>query len=148
MAHADQLAVTMRDADRAECRAGGKTPLEALIRSIEVSLASYTMLIDGEVAAIFGVAPYRRESMLGSLKEGIGWALTSRVVDRHPLTFMRWSRPALAVLRKHCSCLVNTVDASYQGALDWLEVLGFAIGPPSPRGPLSLPFCFVSIGGA
>lgn len=146
LAHAELLAPLLRDADAAEVRAShGLAPREALVQSVKVSVVSYAMLFNSEVAALFGVAPYRWRPD-ATLAVGLCWALTGRAVSRYPKEFWRQSRPALALLRQACPYLLNMVDARYTASLRWLERLGFTISHEVPFGIEQLPFHLAQIG--
>lgn len=140
--HAAQLAPLMRAADLAECIAAGYADARsALDEALANSVEAWAMLFDGEVAALVGVDPL----------EGSGstlvWALTGQAVDRAKLSYLRAGRLILRDLLRRWPILVNLVDSRYQGALDWLECLGFTIGPEVPHPITGLSFRRVSIIG-
>lgn len=140
--HAEQLAPLMRAADLDECLAAGYPDgRSALDRALLESTEAFAVLFDGEVAAMVGVDPLGLEATLV-------WVITGRAVDRAALSFIRTSRQLLRYFLSKHRRLVNLVDARYQGALDWLECLGFAIGPVVPHPDTGLPFRLASIGGA
>jgi hypothetical protein len=141
--HALELAPKLREADVAELMAmGARTALRALTDSMAVSPDCYALLFDGEVAAIFGVFPV---SALGGL--GLVWLLSGPAVDRHPMAFLRLSRPVLKMLLRRCPRLFNFTDARYVKALAWLEWMGFRIGPPACVFGGNVPFRPIAIGG-
>ena len=138
--HAAQLAPLLRAGDLAECLAAGfASGLEALGRALAESSEALTVLFDGEVAAMVGVDILDDDRALV-------WALTGRAVDRARLTFVRTSKQVLEHFLRSGLILVNLVDARYQGALDWLEVLGFRIGPVVPHPATGLPFRLAEVG--
>jgi hypothetical protein len=139
MAHVAQLA--LRPGDAREIAALGYSKSEALGRSIARSLWADAYLIDGEVAAILGLALPSMTGRLASL-----WLVTGRPVGRHRKTFLRLCRARLAEVRRQWPVLVDYVHADYAEAHRWLEWLGFTIGPPEPYGQLGAPFCRASIG--
>lgn len=133
-ADARELAAVMRAADRAEVLAsGGWTALQALQVALDASREAWTLRIDGEVAALFGVAP---------LVDDVGqaWALTGEVVSRRPVAFFKACRPALAGMLERWPLLVTAVDCRYVQAVRWVERLGFAVGEPEPYGLAGEPF--------
>ncbi len=147
-AHAAELASTMREADIRECLAAGYPDARsALDTALAHSRDSWALLINGEVAVIAGVTPVDG-AVLSAAGIAEVWALTSRVVDKYPLTFFRWSRKFVFGLLQQYGLLANLVDARYQGAIDWLECLGFRIGQPQPHYITGAPFCLVSIGSS
>ena len=132
-AHVEELALTMRAADRLEVEAlGFASPREALEASLEVSAMSGAALIGGEIAALFGVAEAPGSSFL--TPTGVAWLLTGAVVDRHPLTFWRASKMVVRELAHCFPRLINDVDARYLSALSYLRRLGFRVLPPVPHG--------------
>ncbi len=137
--HAAQLAPFLRAGDLAECLASGCVDgFSALADSVAHSSEAWSVFFDGEIAALVGVVPFDNGTTLV-------WALTGRAVDRARLTFVRVSRRLLAqLLRKH-AVLANLVDARYQGAIDWLECLGFCVSQPTPHPTTGMPFRVASI---
>jgi GNAT superfamily N-acetyltransferase len=129
-------AIRLRPGDAREVAAMGLTPLAAFEHSMSRSLWAEAYVIDGEVAAIVGLA-------VDSILAGIGapWLLTGRPVDRHPKLFLQQTRRGLARMSAEFPVLVNQVHAEYTGAIRWLRWLGFEIGPAKPYGPKGEPFC-------
>lgn len=82
-----------------------------------------TIFIDGEAAGIFGVMHHEDCN--------VPWAVFSKVVDRHPIPFLRaakrWAE-SLAV------SVVNYVDVRNESAVKWFAWLGFTLGEPVPYG--------------
>lgn len=138
--HAELVAANMREDDRREIEAShGGDHFRICMESIRSSRRAYALLLDGEVAAIFGVAP--------AGDAGAIWALTTKAVERHPVTFYRMSKLALEVFRAEFYLLFNAVDARYTRAVQWVQRLGFGVTPPQPFGSAGLPFHFISYGG-
>jgi len=133
--------IELRPGDAREIAALGHSKVEGLGRSIARSLWADAYLIDGEVAAIVGLAPL---SMLGG--RASLWLITGRPVDRHRKTFLRLTRQRLLEVRQHWPIIVNHVHADYREAIRWLEWLGFVVASAQPFGPLRSAFCRVSIG--
>lgn len=143
--HAVALAPSLREEDAAEILASsGHTPLEALTLSVQGSEEAYALLLDGEVAALWGVAALRR-SILGPPVAWSVWLLGGELLRRHRQTFVRLSREVVAVLRARYAVLFNFVDARYVGALRWAAWLGFEVGPPEAFGVAGLPFCLITL---
>lgn len=140
--HLEQLAAVMRPGDLDECIAAGYPDARsALEDAMAHSTHSWAVLFDGEVAALVGLdGDY-------TTKAALVWALTGRAVDRARLSFVRASRALLALIRSTHPFLFNIVDARYQGAVDWLEVLGFKLGPVVPHPRTGQPFRVAVIGG-
>lgn len=134
-------AIRLRPGDAREIAAMGLTPLAAFEQSMSRSLWAQAYVIDGEVAALVGLA-------INSLLGGVGapWLLTGQPVDRHPKLFLQETRRGVACMRGEFPRLANHVHAEYGEAIRWLRWLGFAIGPAEPKGPHGAPFRRFSIG--
>jgi hypothetical protein len=131
-ADAHDLAPIMRSEDAAEVFASdGWTPLEALLESMRKSNDSWAVLVDGRIAAIFGVVS---TDILGGV--GTAWMLTGPAVEAHPVSFLRTCRRGIAQMLERWPVLTNWVDARYVRSLRWAKWLGFAIGPARPVGRL------------
>lgn len=140
-AHAEALARTMCREDVEEVLAGGApSALASLELSLAVSELAVTMLLDGQVAAMFGVQPLEGKTLLGELTRGIVWALTAEVTRRHPRAYMEHSKAVVKVLLDYCPDLRNLIDARHTRALRWARWMGFELGEPIPFGPQGLLF--------
>lgn len=139
--HCALLAPLLRAPDLAECIASGFADgLSALQASLEHSVEAVSVFFDGEIVAMVGVDP------LGPGQTLI-WALTGRAVDQAKLTFLRWSHAVVDDFHEAFGTLTNLVDARYQGAIDWLECLGFRIGEVLEHPLTGLPFRPAVLGG-
>jgi hypothetical protein len=135
-AHALELAPKVRQEDAAEVKAsGGYEPLQALELALDASVLSMTLLIDGKVAAMFGVAKATHE-----VGVGYPWLLSSAAVKHHQKAFFKLSGPAVEQLLAIFPTLVQYVDARYVAALRWLKRLGFELQPPIIFGVEKRPF--------
>jgi hypothetical protein len=77
--HVGPLALHMRDSDRRECAALGRTPKQGLRLSLRTSFEAVTALDpDGRPLAMFGVAPIRSASLAASSLED-----RDSIVDQH-----------------------------------------------------------------
>lgn len=141
IAHVYALAATMRREDAAEATELCRQPKEFLRRSFRYSLVVKTALIDGEVAAMFG--------MTGDLllPHGSPWLVTTAAVERVPVAFVREGKQALAEMRGLKPVLENFVAASYTRAVRFVAVLGFEIDAPQPLGPKGALFHRFHLGG-
>lgn len=130
------VAARMRAADRAEVLAGGgRSPREALERSLALSSHAWAGWIGTEPAAIFGVGP-------AALVCGIGvpWFLGAEVLERNPRPLLTISRDWLARIAALYPHLENYVDARNGRAIRWLRWLGFTVHPAVPYGVGRMPF--------
>lgn len=134
--HAIAMAPRMREADRQEIWASSRqAPEESLRQAVMASRRPLAGLMDGEVACLLGVVP--QSTLSGT---GAAWMLGTDLIERHPLVFLRHSRPVLAEIGRGFSYLHNWVDARNVVAIRWLRWLGFTLHEPAPYGALGLPF--------
>lgn len=132
------LAANLRAADKAELEAVGLSPEQAVLDSWHASEVSSAVLFDGELAGIFGRLPVQHEgSVAGGRSVAVVWLLTTPVVDQHPFTFLRLSKPTLQRLLHGVESAVQLVDSRYSTCLRWARWLGFELGEPLE---LSVPF--------
>jgi len=131
---AEELASQIRMDDALELAADtGAEPLAVLLAALGGN--TWALRIGGEVAAIFGVTV---ASSLGGTASA--WMITSRAVERHPVTFWKLCRSELPKLLERFGSLWNFIDARHTRALRWARRLGFQISEPQPYGALGLPF--------
>jgi hypothetical protein len=97
---------------------------EILVREYSQSLLTFVGLIDGKVGAVWGVRTHEVFS-----REGYVWLIGTRLVDEHPVVFLRHSRRLIAELRGIYTALFGCVVTDYLEGRKWLEWLGFEIGP-------------------
>jgi hypothetical protein len=143
-AHAAALAATIRPDDAAEVEATvgpGVSPLDGLLQSLRGTFAARgglarTLVVDGEVAAIWGVRP------LVELQHdtGVVWMLTGKVVDRVPRLFAGLSLCEVGRLLQLYRVLLNHIDCRYIRALRWAAWTGAELHAPRPWGAMALPF--------
>lgn len=133
--HAWILGRGLRAADVREVGCLGQMPHAAVFWSYRRALIRKTALVDGEVAAMWGVVG----APLGMV--GTPWLLTGPASERvSALTFARiYQAEALGMLRLFPK-LENYVDASYTGAVRLLKLAGFTLDEPKPYGLTQSPF--------
>lgn len=135
--HAVELAPNMREADQKEIWASSRMlPLEALRRSMDVSPAPMTGLVDGEVVCMFGIG----QASLVNTGNGVPWLLASGKMNRHARAFFKLSREYIESAKKDYHLLVNRVDARNKASIRWLRWLGFTLDEPRPFGYDDIPF--------
>lgn len=128
LAHAAQLATSLRPADEAEVCATGSTPELALRYGIQNSEAAWAAFIGDELMAVGGVMP--AGSMLGGGARL--WFLTSPVVETNKVAFWRFCRRALPAVLARWPRLVMRVDARYTRAVETVRRLGFRVHTATP----------------
>jgi len=96
---------------------------EALKAEIERANCSYTGLVDGRIAVIWGVVS-------PSLLSGVGflWMVTSKKADEVPFIFARRSQRELERILQTVPVLTGYCFAYNKRSLRWLEWLGAKIG--------------------
>lgn len=135
--HARWIAPRMTAADAAEILAGSRrSPLEGLLQSLRLSLKSWTWLVDGEPACMYGVVAPVLVGRLGS-----PWMLSTPLVKKHTFAFLRNYRSQINEMLGMYPVLVNFVDARHTVCIRWLKWTGFRVGDPEPFGPDGAPFC-------
>jgi hypothetical protein len=132
--------INLRPGDLREIKVLGLTMPEAFAISTRRDVWSHTYLIDGEIAAMVGLAA---NSILGGW--GSPWLVTGTPVDRHARLFLKETRAGVERMKAVFPRLSNYVHADYTQTVRWLRWLGFSIGAPEPRGPLGAPFCLFSM---
>ena len=133
---AARLFADLRPSDLAECQAYGQADIGAGIEaSVRRSVLCWTALVDGEVAAILGVAPLNILTGMGS-----PWMLGTPLVDRYQRVLVRKTPEYIARMLKAFPHLVNFVHARNTTSVRWLRRLGFTLHEAVPYGPLAEPF--------
>ncbi len=132
--HVIAMALRLRHEDRAELEAAGFTPTRALWRAWRISAYARTGLVDGEIAAMWGL------DSKGLSNIGKPWFLTAPACERVPMTMVRRGREEVALMLTMCPRLTGFVDSRYRRAVRFLGMIGFALGAPFPFGPMDVPF--------
>lgn len=129
-AHVRELGKHLRAEDAAEITCFDKLPHRALWRGFKNSVLTRTALVDGEVAAIWGIGG----NPLGDT--GNPWLMTSKACERvSPLRFVRIYQVEVIRMLAIFPFLVNFVADSYTKSIRVLENVGFKIDEPKPLGP-------------
>jgi hypothetical protein len=117
---ADGLAI-LADLRRQQCRSLEKLELNAekLLKKALDGGSATTVLIDDRPAAMFGVI---QETMLGLPKI---WLITTPLIEREPISFLRWSRRFTKALYAAHGTLVGVVDSEFGTSRAWLRWCGF-----------------------
>ncbi len=125
MDHAKELAQTLRFADKQEAIAAGLVPDKALFHSFNSALYRKTGLVNGRVAAMWGISG----SPLGVV--GQPYLITgSYVEDISPIKFAKIYKQEVEEMKKYFSLLENYVDSTYKGAVRMLRIAGFELSEP------------------
>ena len=123
--HVRELSKTIRQADKEEAIAAGLVPHKALFYAYKRAFYRRTALINGNVAAMWGVLG----SPLGVL--GQPYLVTGEYVsDIRPTEFVRAYKNEVQIMSKMFSLLENYVDARYTSAIKLLKLAGFEVSEP------------------
>lgn len=115
--HVEAFLPRLRRVVLEELGALGLEPRFAVEESIANSTEAYALVLDGEVAAIFGILPAEMGATV--------WAMTSDVVDKKPISFARHSKHIAAILLGKRPVLSNWIDARHEECIRWFGWLGF-----------------------
>lgn len=130
------LIANLRASDLAECQAYGRGDIaEGIESSVRRSVLCWTALIDGDLAAILGVAPINMLTGIGS-----PWMLGTPVLDQHQRVLVRRTPEYIGKMLTAFPHLVNFVHAKNSTSVRWLRRLGFTLREPAPFGALGEPF--------
>lgn len=139
-AHCQQMAPLLRVEDVEELRAAtGDTPIGALTKSLEISVAAFTLCIDGEPVAMYGVAPQETNPDVG-----VVWLLGTEKLRKYPKLFWKTALQELPKLGTYFPVLINAVDSKYEKALRFARRLGFQIRASAPYGVDGEPFNLIA----
>lgn len=135
-AHARELSTTLRPKDRAEAEALGLDPSRATFLSYRKAFYRKTALIDGRVAAMWGVYGVP----LGLV--GYPYLITGTAVETiHPIKFARVYLSEVETMSSLFPLLENLVDATYKESIKMLQLARFNItGPFDYNGSLFYKF--------
>jgi GNAT superfamily N-acetyltransferase len=120
--HIPALAANMREADRIEIGAFGRTPAKALGSGLSSSVWALTALVDDEPHAMMGVVPV-------NVLDGIGvpWMLGSERIYDHARDLVRYGPGIIAEMRRGFERLENMVHVDNHRAIRFLRHLGWTI---------------------
>lgn len=125
-----KIASDMRQSDLEEVWASHRwTPLQAMLKSVEVSDYSTAIVIDGELCGIFGL---RVDSYLSG--RGLPWMLTSNNMINYKRDFILKTRPVIDQMMEVVPYLENYVHAKNKLSIRWLKWVGFTVEQPEPVG--------------
>lgn len=121
-AHIGPLAADLRAGYVVALRRVGLTPERAIWRRYRSSVLRRTGLVDGRVAAMWGVAPAGGDSLLGG--EGDGWLFTAEAVRLAPKAALRIGRGELERFRAVFGRMRGIVSLEDECAERFAERLG------------------------
>jgi len=135
--HGAYVAENLRLTDRREIYyLSLMSPWPAIKATASMAVAAWTVLHDGEPAAIFGV---NRKTLTSEI--GTPWLLGTDVLDRAGgIALAVQSRVYFERMAAAFPMLENWALAENRRTLQYLEWLGFAMDEPMPRGPFGASF--------
>lgn len=120
--HIGRIARLMRDVDREECEAMGRSPKHALRKALMVSDKAWTALVDDKPEAMFGVMV---ESVID--RTAVPWFLGTDEVYRHGREMLMWGPGMIDRLCDSRLTLRNLVSARNTRAIRLLRRWGFKV---------------------
>jgi ribosomal protein S18 acetylase RimI-like enzyme len=121
--HIAPIAAGMREWDRRETAAFGRTPERALQLGLKASVDCMTALDDGEPVAMLGLVP---KNVLEG--EGCPWMLGTDAIYANPRATLVLSRQMVERWADSTPRLVNLIAAGNDRAIRYLRRLGFTVG--------------------
>ena len=89
-------------------------PEQGLLSSLEGSPLCWSILIDGEIAGMFGC-----------MEDGQVWLTTAPAIDRAKLRFIRQSRPYIEKMAARLGGVYGCAHRDNQPLIQWLKWCGF-----------------------
>lgn len=131
------VALNVREADRLEIWASDQlTPVAALVRAYNRSAACFCLVVDGEIACIYGVAPL--STLTGTASP---WMIGTDLIKKNQFTFLRKCKKSVLDMVRPYSTLTNYVDSRNKLSIRWLKWLGFNVNArPEPYGAMGMLF--------
>lgn len=110
----------MREIDKLECRAVGKTPKQALVQCLDRSSLIWTGEVESRPEAMFGVIP-------GSVLDGIGhpWLLGTDLAREQRRAFAELAQGYLDRIQQRFPRLENYIATENLIGRAWLRRCGF-----------------------
>jgi hypothetical protein len=132
--HLRTMESDMRPADLCEIAGLGVTVRKALWQAYRRSPICKTAIVDGSVAAVWGVCVGLRggAGLLGNA--GVPWLHTTAAVEKMPVSFIKIAKTELAAIVALYPRLESYVAAEYVGAVGLLKLLGFSVDEALPVG--------------
>ncbi len=117
---ADDLGPRLSVYDRFEAEETTGSATGALLKGVESSDAAWTVLLNGEIAVMWG---WRTHDLVSG--QARVWMLGSPVIRTRVKIFLRFSRAMIEMLLRRYTRLVAPCLLGYHASRRWLEWLGF-----------------------
>lgn len=136
------VAANMRDIDIMECQElSGQSPMDALVKGIEISDYSAVITLNGRPCAVIGLNVVN--ALTGT---GVPWMLATYDAVEHRRVFINHSRIGLDWMRQICPNLTNFIHEDNTIGIRWLKWMGFDIEQSQPMGENGAMFRKFTIG--
>lgn len=122
LVHTGPIAAGMREIDREECRALGRSPKSAVRWGLATSLSAYTAIGDGKPVAMIGVGA---ESMLEG--KGTIWMLGTEDVFRSARALLTYGPLLIDMWLERFRVLENIISLDNTKGINLLMKLGFTM---------------------
>ena len=122
--HISQLCGTLRYDDLAEITCFGMRPFATIKACYKTSHLRRSVFVEGQLAAMWGLA--------GVILSGRGepWLLTSKAIEKIPVSFVREGREEINEMLTMCHRLEGITTEAYPRAHRFLRALGFTLSDP------------------
>lgn len=120
--HINIIANRLREIDREECEAMGRSGKASLRLALDTSAKAWTAMVDGKPEAMFGVVV---EDLLSRI--GTPWFLGTDEVYRHGRELLMWGPGFVARMSDSRLTMRNLVSARNRRAIRLLERWGFTV---------------------
>lgn len=124
-----ELAKNLKQVDKYELAIWGLDPLQALLQPFRYTkrkVHTYTIFDKNkEVAAIFGTVSSRQSDKVGTI-----WLLSSEVLDKNYLYFLKRNKYWTEYLEKNYDYLSNYITAEHTKSIKWLKWQGYKFSKP------------------
>lgn len=120
--HVAELSTRLREDDINELKAMGYEPIEGLLHSFLMSDRCYSVFVDGELSAMYGIGKFTKGW-------GIVWMLGSDNLFKAPLReFITLPKLVIKNWLTEYDVIFNKVDTRNKTHVNWLRHLGFTFG--------------------
>lgn len=122
------LAPRLREADKKELYGSPLSPGDALVLSAEISDQPYSIIFEGEVIGMFGVAPSAEHTNVG-----VVWLLGSDKIKEIWVPLIRQTPKWITKISEPYDLVCNRVHEENRLHHRWLKYMGFTfISHPTP----------------
>ena len=121
-AHVGRIANRLREMDRIECEARGRSAKQSLRRALRASSWAITAFVDERPEAMFGISP------VSTIEDrGCPWFLGTDEVFRHGRDMLTIGGSVVAQMHRHSGRLENSVATINEPAIRMLRRWGFTV---------------------